>query len=263
MPWDPGLYNKFRAERSAPFEDIFALIRVRGGMSVVDLGCGTGELTRRLADMLPGSRVLGIDSSAQMLERAKEQERPGLSFAAGEIEAVTGRWDLVFSHAAIQWVDNHKMLIPRLMTLLTPGGQLALQLPSNHRHPTHSMIIATAAEEPFREALNGWVRVPPVLEIDEYAELLHQSGAADITVFEKVYCHAMEDTDAVAEWTSGTALVPYFERLPRQLHNAFLDSYRSKLAGIWPRGPVFFTFRRIFMAATSSRGEQETGVERQ
>jgi trans-aconitate 2-methyltransferase len=263
MPWDPGQYNKFQAERSAPFEDIFAMIRVREGMSVVDLGCGTGELTRRLADRLPASAVLGIDSSPQMLERAKEHAGPGLSFAAGEIEAVTGQWDLVFSHAAIQWVDNHAMLIPRLMSLVSPGGQLALQLPSNHRHPSHSMIIATAAEEPFRTALNGWVRVAPVLEIDRYAELLHQSGGTDITVFEKVYGHIMEDAGAIAQWTSGTALVPYFERLPRELHTAFLDSYRSKLAGIWPGGPLFFTFRRIFMAATRGRGGQESGEDRQ
>jgi len=263
MPWDPGQYNKFQAQRSAPFEDIIAMIRLREGMSVVDLGCGTGELTRRLADRLPASSVLGIDSSPQMLERAKEHVRPGLSFAAGDIEAVTGQWDLVFSHAAIQWVDNHQKLIPRLMSLLRPGGQLAVQLPSNHRHPSHSMIIATATEEPFRKALDGWVRVPPVLEIDKYAELLHQSGGTEIAVFEKVYGHIMDDAGAIAEWTSGTALVPYFERLPLELHAAFLDSYRSKLAGKWPRGPVFFTFRRILMAATRSRGEQETSVDRQ
>jgi trans-aconitate 2-methyltransferase len=263
MPWDPGQYNKFRAERSAPFEDLWALIRVSEGMSVIDLGCGSGELTRRLADRLPGSTVAGIDSSVQMLEKAQELARPGLSFIAGEIEAVTGQWDLVFSHAAIQWVDNHETLIPRLMSLLRPGGQLVAQLPSNHRHPSHAMITATASEEPFRKAIEGWVRVPPVLEIDRYADLLYQSGAADITVLEKVYCHMMEDADAIAQWTSGTALVPYFERLPRELHAAFLDSYRSKLAGIWPRGPIFFTFRRIFMAATRRRGDQESGVQRQ
>jgi trans-aconitate 2-methyltransferase len=263
MPWDPGQYNKFRAERSAPFEDLCALIRVREGMTVVDLGCGSGELTRRLADSLPGSSVAGIDSSPQMLERAKELARPGLSFAAGEIETITGQWDLVFSHAAIQWVDNHETLIPRLMSLLRPGGQLAVQLPSNHRHPSHSMIIATATEEPYRQALDGWVRVPPVLEIDCYADLLNRSGGTDITVLEKVYCHIMADADAIAQWTSGTALIPYFERLPQELHRAFLDSYRARLAGIWPMGPVFFTFRRIFMAATRSLADKESSAERQ
>lgn len=257
MPWDPGQYNKFQEERSLPFEDLFALIRVREGMSVVDLGCGTGELTRRLADRLPGSSVLGIDSSPQMLERAGELARPGLSFASGKIEAVTGRWDLLFSNAAIQWVDNHETLIPRLMTLLFSGGRLVVQVPSNHNHPSITMISATAGEEPFRSALSGWVRVPPVLEIDKYAELLNQSGGSEINVFEKVYGHILDDADAVAQWTKGTALIPYFERLPSDLHPLFLESYTEKLRSIWPSGPVFFTFRRIFMAATRNVADRK------
>jgi trans-aconitate 2-methyltransferase len=253
MPWDPVQYHKFKEERFAPFEDLFALIKVRDGMSAVDLGCGTGELTRRLADRLPGSSVVGFDNSPQMLEKAQERQRPGLTYAAGDISALNGRWDLVFSHAAIQWLDNHVALIPRLMTLVAPGGQLAVQEPSNHRHPSHTLIIETASEEPFVTVLAGWVRQSPVLEVDRYAELLHLSGGTEITVFEKVYPHLLADADALVEWTSGTTLVPYLERLPQELHAGFLDSYRKKLHALWPGGPVFYTFRRILMAAT--RGE--------
>jgi trans-aconitate 2-methyltransferase len=253
MPWDPNQYLKFREERSAPFADLVALIEFHEGMSVVDLGCGTGELTRRLADRLPGSSVVGIDSSPQMLEKALALERPGLNFAPGDISALTGQWDLVFSHAAIHWLDNHAELIPRLMFFVRPGGQLAVQLPSNHRHPAHILISETASEEPFATALAGWVRHSPVLEIDLYAELLHSSGGTEITVFEKVYPHLLADADALVEWTSGTTLVPYLERLHQELHAGFLDSYRKKLHAIWPRGPVFYTFRRILMAATRGK----------
>jgi trans-aconitate 2-methyltransferase len=250
MPWDSVKYNKFKEERFAPFADLFALIKVRDGLAVVDIGCGTGELTRRLADRLPGSSVLGVDNSPQMLEKAETQRRPGLTFVAGDIATLTGQWDLVFSHAAIHWLDNHLALIPRLMALVSPGGQIALQEPSNHRHPSHTMIIETASEEPYRAALGGWVRHSPVLEIDRYAELLHLSGGTEITVFEKVYPHLLADADALVEWTSGTALVPYLERLPLDLHAGFLDSYSKKLHALWPLGPVFYTFRRIIMAAT-------------
>ncbi len=250
MPWDPNQYLKFKEERYAPFEDLFALIRVRAGMSVIDLGCGTGELTRRLADRLPESSVLGIDNSPQMLERAEEQKRPGITFAEGDIAGLDGEWDLVFSHAAIQWVDNHAELIPLLLGHVRPGGQLAVQLPSNHRHPAHTLIIGTAREEPFATALGGWTRESPVLEIDRYAELLYQSGGTDMTVFEKVYPHLLADSDAVADWTSGTTLVPYMARLPQELHDSFLASYRDKLRLLWPHGPVLYTFRRILFAAT-------------
>jgi trans-aconitate 2-methyltransferase len=254
MAWNPDQYDKFKSERFVPFEDLFSLINVRSGMSVLDLGCGTGELTLRLAERLPESSVLGVDSSAEMLTKAEGMQRSGLGFQQGSIESVSGSWDLVFSHAALHWIDDHPTLIPRIFSLVRPGGQLAVQLPSNHRHPSHAFIIEVAGEEPFRSALGGWVRRSPVLEIDAYAALLHQSGGSGIVAVEKVYPHLLADADAVAEWTSGTTLVPYFERLPPELHEPFLDRYRAKLRALWPRGPVFYTFRRTLLAAT--RGSQ-------
>ena len=250
MPWNPDRYHQFQAQRAAPFDDLVALINVREGLSVVDLGCGTGELTRRLADSLPGSDVLGIDSSAEMLHRAAEYDRPGLHFEIGVIEKVLGAWDLVFSHAAIQWVDDHHALVPRLYGLVRPGGQLAVQLPSNHGHATHRLIAEIAGEEPFRTALGGWTRHSPVLAIDEYADLLYDCGAEDITVIEKVYPHVLENADAMADWTSGTALVPYFERMSEEMRQAFMAEYRKRLRELWPGSPVFYGFRRTLFAAS-------------
>lgn len=250
MPWSPEQYHQFQKDRFAPFEDLFALIKVRARMSVVDLGCGTGELTRRLAERLPESDVLGIDSSEEMLRRAREQEkREGLRFERAAIEEVEGAWDLVFSHAAMHWVENHRALVPRLLSLVMPGGQLAVQLPSNHAHPTHALITEIATEEPFREALKGWNRASPVLHINEYAELLHAHGGSHITVFEKVYPSLLENSDAMAEWTKGTTLVPYFERLPESLREPFMQRYRERLRALFPASPVFYTFQRTLFAA--------------
>lgn len=249
MPWDPAVYEKFRTQRAAPFHDLLALIQMREGMRVIDLGCGTGELTRRLADHLPGSDVIGIDNSPEMLARAADFVRPGLRFELGDLADVGGEYDLVFSHAAIHWVDGHESLVPRLLRLLSQGGQLAVQLPSNHGHLTHVLIQELAMEEPFRTALNGWVQRSAVLPIHQYAELLHAHGGRDVTVFEKVYPHVLENADALADWTSGTTLVPYFERLPQHLHDRFMQHYRERLRMQWPAGPVFYAFRRTLFAA--------------
>jgi trans-aconitate 2-methyltransferase len=254
MPWDPEKYEQFKKERFAPFEDLVRLVRIRPGLEVLDLGCGTGELTRWLADLLPGSRVLGIDSSNEMLERTQEFARPGLRFEHGEIETVSGSWDLVFSNAAIQWVDDHVALVSHLLSLVRPGGQLVVQLPSNHSHPTHQLILETAREEPFRQALGGWTRLSPVLAVDEYAGLLFDSGGTDLVVFEKVYPHVLADADALADWTSGTALVPYFERLTPGLREQFMERYRQRLRERWPGSPVFYGFRRTLFAATRGQG---------
>ncbi|MCA9905270.1 MAG: methyltransferase domain-containing protein [Anaerolineae bacterium] len=248
MPWNPDQYHKFQSQRAAPFEDLLRMIVVRPNLRVIDLGCGTGELTARLADALPDSDVLGVDSSAQMLAKAQPHARAGLRFEQADLAAVEGAWDLVFSHAAIQWVDDHAALIPRLWQLVAPGGQMAIQQPANHDHLSHVFARELAAEEPFRTALNGWVRIPPVMPMDRYAQMLFDLGAEDMTVLEKIYPHVLENADAIAEWTSGTLLVPYFERLG-DLRDNFMAAYRARLREAFPGSPVFYPFRRMLFTA--------------
>lgn len=250
MKWNPERYQSFAAQRSAPFDDLLALIHRRPGLEVVDLGCGTGELTCRLAAQLADSQVLGIDSSPDMLAKAGERQCPGVTFRLQDISSLDGSWDIIFSNAVFHWLDHHERLIPRLFSLLRPSGQLVVQIPNNNAFPSHTCIVETASEEPFRSALGGWSRTSPLLSLDAYAGILYRCGAVEMTVLEKVYPHVVADSDAIAQWTAGTTLLPYFERLPEELHDAFMDSYRAKLRAIWPQGPVLFTFRRIILAAT-------------
>lgn len=248
MPWNPDQYHKFQSERAAPFYDLLALVDARPNLKAMDLGCGTGELTRQLADQLPDSDVTGLDSSPQMLDKAASFARGGLVFQAGDLSALAGDWDLIFSNAALQWSGNHAELVPQLFARLNPGGQIAVQMPSNHNHVSHQIYRETAEEEKFKSILQGFQRIAPMLTIDEYAQILFDCGAENIVVFEKIYAHVMEDADAVVEWISGTALVPYFERLGE--HKAeFVDSIREKMRAAIPGSPVFYPFRRILFSA--------------
>jgi trans-aconitate 2-methyltransferase len=250
MPWDPTQYHKFQAERSAPFFDLLALVEDRPNLKVVDLGCGTGELTLHLAETLPNSEVTGIDNSPQMLEaaRAASFESPNLHFEQGDQSQLTGEWDIIFSNAALHWSENHSGLIPRLFERLAPGGQIAVQVPSNHNHISHQIYRETASEEMFKFILNGFQRYAPVLSIDDYARILFKCGAENIVVFEKVYAHVLENADAVVEWISGTALVPYFERLGDHKEE-FVQVIREKMRAAMPDTPVFYPFRRTFFSA--------------
>ena len=248
MPWNPDLYHKFQTERAAPFYDLLALVDVRPNLKVIDLGCGTGELTRQLADALPNSDVTGLDSSPQMLDKAASFSRPGLAFTQGNQSTLTGAWDLIFSNAALQWSENHAELIPQLFDKLNPGGQIAMQIPSNHNHISHQIYRETANEEMFKFILNGFQRYAPVLSIDDYARIFFNCGAEHITVFEKIYPHVLADADAVVEWISGTALVPYFERLGKHKEE-FVQSIREKMRIAMPDSPVFYPFRRILFSA--------------
>ena len=108
MPWNPDRYHQFQAERSAPFDDLLKLINIRPNLRVADLGCGTGELTYRLAEALPKSDVLGLDLSAEMLEKAKPFAHARLRFEQGDQAALTGQWDLIFSNAALHWSEKSR-----------------------------------------------------------------------------------------------------------------------------------------------------------
>ena len=251
MPWNPEQYHKFQSERSAPFYDLLKLVEIRSHIKAIDLGCGTGELTRVLADALPESDVTGLDSSQQMLNKAASYSSSNLHFEQGDLSQLTGTWDLIFSNAAIQWCEDHEKLIPHFFSKLNTGGQLCIQLPSNHNHISHLLIRETAKEEPFNKILNGFERIAPVLSIEQYTRILFEQNAKDITVFEKIYPHVLENSDAVVEWISGTALIPYFEKLGEHKPE-FLDVLHRKMKKALPESPLLYPFRRILFSAVKS-----------
>jgi trans-aconitate 2-methyltransferase len=260
MAWNPDQYEKFRGERAAPFEDLVALAPWRPGLGIVDLGCGTGELTAKLRAFSPGSEIVGLDSSAAMLERARPLERPGLRFALGKVE----EWqpekplDVIFSHAALQWIDDHATLFPRLARALAPGGVLLVQMPSNHNHVSHRVVRELASSEAWRGRLGGFARSSPVLAIDEYASLLHEAGLPRPTLIEKVYGHVLEDARGVLEWIKGTLLVPYLERLSPGDGAEFLEAVGRRLDEVCPGKPYFYPFRRTLIAAWRPSDSRKT-----
>lgn len=254
MAWDPRQYHKFQGERMAPFADVVALGSWRPGLNIVDLGCGTGELTARLADLSEGADILGIDSSASMLAESARHMRPGLRFAKQAIESFVPEvpLDVLFSHAALQWLDDHPALFRRLAGHLLIGGQLLVQMPSNHDHVSHLIVRELAATPPWPDRLGGFVRHSPVLSIDSYAELLYALGFDRPIVLEKVYGHVLADADAVLEWVRGTLLVPYLERLGEAHRDEFLDAIRAHYQAAMPTRPYYYAFRRTLIAATKT-----------
>jgi trans-aconitate 2-methyltransferase len=241
MDWDPRQYEKFRAAREQPFDDLAALLDAGGVRRVIDLGCGPGNLTRKLAERLPEAEVIGLDSSAAMLADAAQHAGPRLSFVAATIEtfadggAVDGEFDLIFSNAALHWVPEHGEVLPKLIARLRPRGQIAAQLPADDYNPAR-VIFADAA---------GWRHRMSTLDITAYAELLYASGMEALNVFEKVYPHILPDADGVLEWAKGTALLPYLARLPPAQHAPYLEEVRRRLHTCYPTRPVFFPFRRV------------------
>lgn len=250
--WNPQQYERFRAERSQPFFDLLALVRRRPGMRVIDLGCGTGELTRLLHRDLQARATLGIDSSATMLAKSQAFVGDGVRLEQSDLSGFAAHqaYDLVFSNATLQWVAGHDGLLRQLTDAVAAHGQLAVQVPANYDHPTHVVAAAVSSEEPFRAALAGYVRPQSVLQPEQYATLLHRLGYAEQHVRLQVYGHHLQSRDDVVEWVKGTLLVDYQQRMPAALFEQFLGRYRERLLPHLENvRPYFYPFKRILLWA--------------
>ncbi|GAA3200851.1 trans-aconitate 2-methyltransferase [Actinocorallia longicatena] len=246
--WDPAQYAVYSDERSRAFFELTARMRPPAPRRVVDLGCGSGELTATLADRWPGAEVLGLDSSASMIGKARGHERPGLGFAVGDLAT----WrpeapvDVIVSNAAFQWVPGHVELLPVWVRSLAPGGVLAFQVPGNFDAPSHTLLREMSAKHGVGDVL----RWRPVLDPAEYLDLLAGLGCR-VDAWETTYLQVLPGKNAVLEWVKGTALRPVLAALDDPA--AFLSDYSAALDDAYPPGPngTVFPFRRIFVVATN------------
>ena len=252
--WNPQQYDKFKNERSQPFYDLMNLLAPAENANVIDLGCGTGDLTAELHQHLKAAKTVGMDSSDEMLKKAECISVPGLSFEKGNIDTWSSpnTYDVIFTNAALQWSTNHPDLFARLKKSLKPGGQLAVQMPMNFDYPTHTLAAKMSTEEPWISLLKGekYEKQNVMLTPEEYATLLFNLGFKDQKVFLRVYGHILLSRDGVVEWVKGTLLTHFKSRLSESDYEKFLTEYRERLAKELPdQKPFFYPFKRILMIA--------------
>ncbi|MBK8208455.1 MAG: methyltransferase domain-containing protein [Planctomycetes bacterium] len=245
--WNPALYERFKHERAQPARDLIALVQPRPGMHVVDLGCGTGEITAELHAHLGAASTVGIDRSTAMLAQARPREAPGLTFAETDIAgfAPEAGIDLVYSNAALQWVEDHPAQLARVRRWLSPGGQVAIQVPCADDHPTHTVVFELAERYGTGSLYHGARRV---LTPAAYAALLFKLGFKEQQVFTRVYGHVLPDLDALVTFFSSTLLNPYKAALGDERFGEFLQDYRDELAKhLGEPKPLFFPMARTLM----------------
>ena len=250
MPWNPEIYNKFKNIRYQPFYDLIDFIKPMESMKAIDLGCGTGEQTAILADKFPNANFLGVDSSDEMLEQSKSLETVNLHFKKATTEETIEsgeKWDLIFSNAALQWSNDHEILFPKLIELVNPKGQFAVQMPVQPENKLNKILSELIDEEPFKSYLNGFKRNSPVLSIDDYAQILFDGGLEDIQIMQKVYPIIANDHDTLYNFISGSALIPYIERLDGDERALFIKTYKERIVAGFPKLPAIYSFKRILL----------------
>lgn len=259
MAWDPTQYLKFAGERMRPAIDLLARVPLADANDIVDLGCGAGNVSRLLGARWPHATITGIDSAETMLvsARAATAAEPRYRWEQGDL----GTWrpesaaDVVFSNAALHWLDGHAALLPRILAAVRPGGALAVQMPANFDAPSHTALAATVRDERWRERLAARLRPRPVASAAEYFDwLAPQASAVDVWTTE--YLHVLPagtgEEHPVVAWTRGTALTPFLAVLDAQQQREFLRDYSARVAAAYPLradGRVLFPFRRLFVVA--------------
>ncbi len=258
--WDPQQYNRFAAEREQPFWDLAALLEPADAPSLVDLGCGDGRLTAALHERLGARQTVGIDSSSAMLAQAQALNRPGLSFRAGDIAEWRGSAvGIAFSNAALQWVADHQGVLARWRAALADGGQLAVQVPANADHASHTVAQELGAEWLGSDAPSDPV-AEHVLRPEAYSQLLAALGFERQHVRLQVYPHRLTRSSDVVEWVKGTSLTRFKQVLGAEDYERFLQEYRRRLLGvIGVHEPYLYTFKRILMWGRLPRATGEAG----
>jgi trans-aconitate 2-methyltransferase len=254
--WDPGQYLKFRDERTRPSIDLAARISLPAPERILDVGCGPGNSTEVLHDRWPEARITGVDSSPEMVTRARTSHDWGEWVCADAALLGTrtdrGSWDLVFSNAVLQWIPDHERLVPSLFGLVRSGGALAVQVPANAASPLHRSLVRTAEDPRWNRFTAGCASRLVYHEPSFYYSVLCRL-AERLELWETTYHHEMPDHRALVEWYKGTGMRPCLEALPDDpLRRAFEDAVLEGCRADYPAQPnrrVIYPFRRVFFIA--------------
>ena len=250
--WNPAQYLRFADERLRPALDLLARVPLSRPRHVIDLGCGAGNVTAILKSRFADADVLGIDGSPAMLARARAAA-PACQFEQADI----GLWrpttppELIYSNAALHWLDEHASLFPRLLSFLAPGGVLAVQMPAMQDAPFRILQATIAAAGPWAAHLGDVAAARGILPPEQYWDLL-RPHAAELDIWTTTYLHALQGQDPVLEWASGTSLRPLLDALPPDLRAAFRQAYADAVRPHYPPRPdgtTLLPFQRFFLVA--------------
>ncbi len=253
--WNSAQYLKFERQRTQPSIDLARRIDLVSPNKVLDIGCGPGNSTAVLRQFFPEAQILGIDSSQNMLAKARGNY-PDLSFQRCDAETELdklgeGQYDIVFSNACIQWIPDHRKLIGEMFRLLKKGGILAVQIPMSNAEPLFQIIYDIIARPEWGFGPMK-LRTSSTLTPEEYFHILSDLSG-DFDLWETAYYHRMPNHQALLEWVKGTRLRPYLNALDESSAAAFEKEIFSRAVKAYPaqpNGEILFRFNRFFFTAS-------------
>ncbi len=252
--WNASLYMRYARERTQPSRDLAARIDCHSECpKILDIGCGSGNSSRVLKERFPSAKIAGIDSSADMIETAR-RENPDIEFRkcaiTPECSEISGKYDIVFSNACLQWISRHDVLFPSLFEKLERGGTLAVQIPLTEKMPISAILEEMKSAPQWRDAFAD-VRDLKALSPEQYYDII-SSLTDNFSMWKTDYVHSMDSVDAIMQWYSGSRLRPYFAALPEERRGKFSDSVMKSFSEYYKvrkNGKIAMPFTRLFIVA--------------
>lgn len=253
--WSATQYLKFKDERTRPVRDLIAQIPLESPKRIVDLGCGPGNSTAELAARYPESHLTAMDSSPDMLEKARAA-LPNVEFALDDLTSYAPKEnepvDLFFSNAVFQWLSHSERIevISRLIKNQPSGGVFAFQVPDNLQERSHEAMRETAADGPWAETLS---RLSPARDMFQSPKEIYDALkplCSNVDIWHTHYHHVLDDHQAIVEWLKGTGLRPFIDPLSEDERRGFLKAYLERLKESYPSlydGKVLLRFPRLFV----------------
>jgi len=243
--------SKHQQEWGARLIDGLALA---GNEQILDLGCGDGTLTSWLASLVPNGHVTGIDASVSMIDTAKHLATDNLGFVLMDIVDMdfTDRFDLIFSNAALHWVNDHQELLRRSRAALRERGMIRWNFAGDGNCSNFFATVRTVMAQPeFRRCFDGfewpWFMPDP----STYQTMVKGAGFSDVNVTGENADRSFADVDEMIRWIDQPSLVPFLPHLPDNERGVFRETVIDQMVERTRQsdGRCFETFRRINVAA--------------
>lgn len=227
--WDAATYDRVAEPQEEWGLRVLERLALRGDETVLDAGCGSGRMTRHLVERLPRGRVIGVDSSATMIEKARAQLGDRVELRVDDLleleldEPV----DDVFSNASFHWISDHERLFERLYRTLRPGGRLEAQCGGRGNvAELEAALLSLAGDERFAPYLRA-VRSPwNFAGVGDTETRLERAGFGQV----RVWLEPVEVTPPDPRgYLRASALGAHLAHLPTELHDPFVDALMASM----------------------------------
>jgi trans-aconitate methyltransferase len=242
--WNAADYHTSSQAQQQWAQELIAKLALRGSEHVLDRGCGDGKVTAAIAESVPYGAVVGVDSSPEMIQFARghfsDNQHPNLLFIEMAAEALQffEEFDVIFSSAALHWVNNHRPVLSGIARSLRPGRRILIQMGGKgNADQVFRALNVLLGNQCWRQYFKGFSFAFGFFGIEEYRKWLSDTGLASVLVELIPKDIVFRTRQDFGSWIRTTWL-PYLHRIPEDLHTAFIEALIDQYLSMFRQIPT-------------------------